>query len=146
VAVKKRKLTEVGFCRVGECSDMRYSSDRRRNYICSFHTFRFFTKILFFSHCAVLTDFSWGAARRTSVSQVQAYPRAVSTGHYIPLFGLEKVRNTCPSSEDSESGLQLQPDMTAASLLNLNSVNQLIFVMVKYGVLFEVRAEFLNNI
>jgi hypothetical protein len=30
--------------------------------------------------------------------------------------------------------------------LNLNSVNQLIFVMVKYGVLFEVRTEFLNNI
>jgi hypothetical protein len=30
--------------------------------------------------------------------------------------------------------------------LNLNSVNQLIFVMVKCGVLFEVRAEFLNNI
>jgi hypothetical protein len=31
-------------------------------------------------------------------------------------------------------------------ILNLNSVNQLIFVMVKYGVLFEVRTEFLNNI
>jgi hypothetical protein len=29
---------------------------------------------------------------------------------------------------------------------NLNSVNQLIFVMVKCGVLFEVRTEFLNNI
>jgi hypothetical protein len=28
----------------------------------------------------------------------------------------------------------------------LNSVNQLIFVMVKCGVLFEVRTEFLNNI
>jgi hypothetical protein len=28
----------------------------------------------------------------------------------------------------------------------LNSVNQLIFVMVKYGVLFEVRTGFLNNI
>jgi hypothetical protein len=31
-------------------------------------------------------------------------------------------------------------------VLNLNGVNQLIFVMVKYGVLFEVRTEFLNNI
>jgi hypothetical protein len=31
-------------------------------------------------------------------------------------------------------------------LLNLNSVNQLIFVMVQCGVLFEVRTEFLNNI
>jgi hypothetical protein len=30
--------------------------------------------------------------------------------------------------------------------LNLNSVNRLIFVMVKCGVLFEVRTEFLNNI
>jgi hypothetical protein len=30
--------------------------------------------------------------------------------------------------------------------LNLNSVNQLIFVMVKCGVLFEVRTEFLNTI
>jgi hypothetical protein len=30
--------------------------------------------------------------------------------------------------------------------LNLNSVNQLIYVMVKCGVLFEVRTEFLNNI
>jgi hypothetical protein len=30
--------------------------------------------------------------------------------------------------------------------LYLNSVNQLIFVMVKCGVLFEVRTEFLNNI
>jgi hypothetical protein len=31
-------------------------------------------------------------------------------------------------------------------ILNLNSVNQLIFVMVKCGVLFEVRTGFLNNI
>jgi hypothetical protein len=31
-------------------------------------------------------------------------------------------------------------------MLNLNSVNQLIFVMVKCDVLFEVRTEFLNNI
>jgi hypothetical protein len=30
--------------------------------------------------------------------------------------------------------------------LNLNSVNQLNFVMVKCGVVFEVRTEFLNNI
>jgi hypothetical protein len=31
-------------------------------------------------------------------------------------------------------------------IISLNSVNQLIFVMVKCGVLFEVRTEFLNNI
>jgi hypothetical protein len=32
------------------------------------------------------------------------------------------------------------------AIISLNSVNQFIFVMVKYGVLFEVRTEFLNNI
>jgi hypothetical protein len=32
------------------------------------------------------------------------------------------------------------------TLISLNSVNQLIFVMVKWCVLFEVRTEFLNNI
>jgi hypothetical protein len=31
-------------------------------------------------------------------------------------------------------------------IIFLNSINQLICVMVKCGVLFEVRAEFLNNI
>jgi hypothetical protein len=31
-------------------------------------------------------------------------------------------------------------------LLLLKSINQLIFVMAKCGVLFEVRTEFLNNI
>jgi hypothetical protein len=35
---------------------------------------------------------------------------------------------------------------TTRILFNLNSVNQLIFVMVKCGVLFEVRTGFLNNI
>jgi hypothetical protein len=30
--------------------------------------------------------------------------------------------------------------------ISLYSINQLIFVMVKCGVLFEVRTEFLNNI
>jgi hypothetical protein len=33
-----------------------------------------------------------------------------------------------------------------AAIISLNSVNQLIFVMVKCGVLFEVRTGFLNNI
>jgi hypothetical protein len=41
--------------------------------------------------------------------------------------------------------IQLLPPRTGG-FLNLNSVNQLIFVMVKCGVLFEVRTEFLNNI
>jgi hypothetical protein len=34
----------------------------------------------------------------------------------------------------------------SSAKLNLNRVSQLIFVMVKCGVLFEVRTEFLNNI
>jgi hypothetical protein len=42
-------------------------------------------------------------------------------------------------------GLNVTYSFLNASL-NLNSVNQLIFVMVKCGVLFEVRTEFLNNI
>jgi hypothetical protein len=33
-----------------------------------------------------------------------------------------------------------------SAIISLNSVNQLIFVMVKCGVLFEVRTGFLNNI
>jgi hypothetical protein len=32
------------------------------------------------------------------------------------------------------------------AITSLNSVNQMVFVMVKYGVLFEVRTEFLNII
>jgi hypothetical protein len=31
-------------------------------------------------------------------------------------------------------------------IISLNSINLLIFVNVKFGVLFEVRIEFLNNI
>jgi hypothetical protein len=31
-------------------------------------------------------------------------------------------------------------------IISINSINQLIFVMVKCGVLFEVRTGFLNNI
>jgi hypothetical protein len=36
--------------------------------------------------------------------------------------------------------------LTVNGDFSLNSINQLIFVMVKCGVLFEVRTEFLNNI
>jgi hypothetical protein len=37
-------------------------------------------------------------------------------------------------------------DCQKTMIISLNSVNQLIFVMVKCGVVFEVRTEFLNNI
>jgi hypothetical protein len=36
--------------------------------------------------------------------------------------------------------------LTVSSDISLNIINQLIFVMVKFGVLFEVRTELLNNI
>jgi hypothetical protein len=36
--------------------------------------------------------------------------------------------------------------LSVNGIISLNSVNQLIFVMVKCGVLFEVRTEFLNII
>jgi hypothetical protein len=36
--------------------------------------------------------------------------------------------------------------VTLNRIISLNGINQLIFVMVKCGVLFEVRTEFLNNI
>jgi hypothetical protein len=39
-----------------------------------------------------------------------------------------------------------RPTISTESVLNLNNVNQLIFVMVKCSGLFEVRTEFLNNI
>jgi hypothetical protein len=32
------------------------------------------------------------------------------------------------------------------AIISLNSINQLIFAMLKYDVFFEVRTEFLNNI
>jgi hypothetical protein len=38
------------------------------------------------------------------------------------------------------------PSVNSYPIISLNSVNQLIFVMVKCGVLFEVRTESLNNI
>jgi hypothetical protein len=34
----------------------------------------------------------------------------------------------------------------STAIISLNGFNQLIFVMVKYGVLFVVRTEFLNKI
>jgi hypothetical protein len=36
--------------------------------------------------------------------------------------------------------------LSVKGIIYLNSVNKLTFVMVKCGVLFEVRTEFLNNI
>jgi hypothetical protein len=47
---------------------------------------------------------------------------------------------------DTQTGRENGDIIAPVSSLNLNSVNQLIFVMVKCGVLFEVRTEFLNNI
>jgi hypothetical protein len=53
---------------------------------------------------------------------------------------------TCLSSLVLTSYLQARDVLTLQELVKLKRVNQLIFVMVKCGVLFEVRTEFLNNI
>jgi hypothetical protein len=42
--------------------------------------------------------------------------------------------------------VNVEPFAVLNEMLNLNNVNQLIFVMVKCGVLFEVRTGFLNLI
>jgi hypothetical protein len=49
---------------------------------------------------------------------------------------------------ERETSFESRGNIVFHALINpyLNSVNQLIFVMVKCGVLFEVRTEFLNNI
>jgi hypothetical protein len=51
-----------------------------------------------------------------------------------------------PSSQEPATGPSAEPDESTPYLIFLNSVNQLIFVMVKCGVFFEVRTEFLNNV
>jgi hypothetical protein len=72
---------------------------------------------------------------------------SVASGHpdgtsYVVLLCL---RN-CTSSWNGVSWNFASLVVTTIFTLNLNSVNQLIFVMVKCGVLFEVRTGFLNNI
>jgi hypothetical protein len=62
------------------------------------------------------------------------------TIYIIPIgIGVNNAFRTCVRSAEDGHLLVLV-------VLNLNSVNRLIFVMVKCGVLFEVRNEFLNNI
>jgi hypothetical protein len=63
------------------------------------------------------------------------------------------MRHSCDAAETEISAFDRNLTSVAVKMfshfiisLNLNSVNQLIFVMVKCGVLFEVRTGFLNNI
>jgi hypothetical protein len=51
-----------------------------------------------------------------------------------------------PQSRSGHKGFTTVRTSNVVIWLNLNNVNQLIFVMVKCGVLFEVRTEFLNII
>jgi hypothetical protein len=53
---------------------------------------------------------------------------------------------TLPTDKKVAYVVELSYTGSTAYSLNLNSVNQLICVMVKCGVLFEVRTEFLYNI
>jgi competence transcription factor ComK len=57
---------------------------------------------------------------------------------------MSDIKTTFQNSQEVTAVLETQSNRL--SYLNLNSVNQLIFVMVKCGALFEVRTEFLNNI
>jgi hypothetical protein len=71
-------------------------------------------------------------------------------GLLVPIITLslgECLFNTFTSTFTPESPIPFQnAGIDGKIILNLNSVNQLIFVMVKCGVLFEVRTGFLNNI
>jgi hypothetical protein len=58
---------------------------------------------------------------------------------------LEATQESRPSRTEGMASLYLS-EFFAHLKLNLNSVKKLIFVMVKCGVLFEVRTGFLNNI
>jgi hypothetical protein len=66
----------------------------------------------------------------TSGTSVDIY---LATRQYIP--------------EDSELHTRRRENLKSHTVITfLNNINQLIFVMVKCCVLFEVRTEFLNNI
>jgi hypothetical protein len=62
--------------------------------------------------------------------------------------GQEELAREISAFQDKTNAGQPESRETMMCALDtqLNSINQLIFVMVKYGVLFEVRTEFLNNI
>jgi hypothetical protein len=60
--------------------------------------------------------------------------------------GNSKSRMYDSGCENLQSHYEFWPRPIIEIALNLNSVNQLIFVMVKCGVLFEVQTGFLNNI
>jgi hypothetical protein len=68
--------------------------------------------------------------------------------HIHIIWGINNKASEGSSSETKSRPIDINNTNECFSTfdLNLNSVNQLIFIMVKCGVLFEVRTEFLNNI
>jgi hypothetical protein len=76
----------------------------------------------------------------TSLYLVAVKTSDLVTQIYVPKNEWQHNPSPCWEHRQKTVGLQLK------GTLNLNSVNQLIFVIVKCGVLFEVRTEFLNNI
>jgi hypothetical protein len=87
-------------------------------------------------------------AARTSETSVDNY----FTRQYIPEDKSElhtRLRENLKSHMNKTGLVKLlcRGNSSAEELaLNLNSINQLIFVMVKCGVLFEVRTEFLYTV
>jgi hypothetical protein len=72
---------------------------------------------------------------------------AVGNDHLTPLSPMVIIRTTSFSSKWAGiMHLWVLYDSQCKVIISLNSIKKLIFVMVKNGVLFEVRTEFLNNI
>jgi hypothetical protein len=87
--------------------------------------------------CILATDHTRYVGRQTTDWQ------AGGSGQKVCLRVLQE---TCAPLRSFDQDTRQDWLTPAQAGLNLNSVNQLISVMVKCGVLFEVRTEFLNNI
>jgi hypothetical protein len=80
-----------------------------------------------------------------AISLAYSFPLWRKVGWQSTAFNVQCYIGTCKNNMNPKIILTYN-FIPKSNELNLNSVNQLIFVMVKCGVLFEVRTEFLNNI
>jgi hypothetical protein len=86
-----------------------------------------------------LTDVS--EVRTASIMMMM---EAVRTSETLVNFNVTTRRY---NPEDSKRHTRRRENLKSHKvIISLNSINQLIFVVVKFGVLFEVRTEFLNII
>jgi hypothetical protein len=89
------------------------------------------------------TDIRW----RVRTTEFLGIPQCSSV--LRPVYSLHPSHTTLSNTvrpRKVTTSLRSLCELSERVHLHLNSVNQLIFVMVKWGVLFEVRTEFLNNI